>query len=133
MGRLGSSSNVAKSYGVENIYNPQENIKAGTLHLKRLQNMYKKMGADSLNAILLTIAAYNCGEGRMADCMSLAKQEGKNHLLWEEIKETIPLMREEKYYMSEAVKLGRFKGKETLKYVDAILERFNEYKEAVSM
>ena len=56
---------VAKSYGVENIYNPQENIKAGTLHLKRLQNMYKKMGADSLNAILLTIAAYNCGEGRI--------------------------------------------------------------------
>ena len=35
--------------------------------------------------------------------------------------------------MSEAVKLGCFKGKETLKYVDAILERFNEYKEAVSM
>lgn len=133
IGLMQIKESVAKSYGVENIYNPQENIKAGTLHLKRLQNMYKKMGADSLNAILLTIAAYNCGEGRMADCMSLAKQEGKNHLLWEEIKETIPLMREEKYYMSEAVKLGCFKGKETLKYVDAILERFNEYKEAVSM
>lgn len=123
---------VARTYGIDDIYNPYENIKAGTLHLNRLQKMYRKMGADSLNAMLITIAAYNCGEGRMADCMNLAKQEGKNHLNWEDIKETIPLMREEKYYTSEAVKLGRFKGKETLKYVDAILERFHEYQETVA-
>lgn len=123
---------VAKKYGIDDIYNPQENIKAGTLHLNRLQKMYKKMGADSLNALMITIAAYNCGEGRMADCMNLARQEGKDHLNWEDIKQTIPLMREEKYYTSEAVKLGYFKGKETLKYVEAIMERFNDYQQAVA-
>lgn len=123
---------VANKYGIEDIYNPEENIKAGTLHLKRLQNMYKKMGADSLNATLLTIAAYNCGEGRMEDCMSLATQEGKNPLLWADIKQIIPLMSEEKHYKSEAVKLGKFKGNETLKYVENILDRYQKYQEVVS-
>lgn len=131
IGVMQIKESVAKKYGIEDIYNPHENIKAGTLHLNRLQNMYRKMGADSLNATLLTIAAYNCGEGRMADCMRLAGQEGKNPLLWEDIKETIPLMREEKYYTSDAVKLGKFKGKETLKYVESILERFEEYQEVI--
>ena len=132
IGLMQIKEEVAKSYGVDDIYNPMENIKAGTLHLNRLQNMYKKMGADSLNAALITMAAYNCGEGRMADCMRLAASEGKNPLLWEDIKNIIPLMREEEYYNSDIVKFGKFKGKETLKYVESITARFEEYKEAVS-
>lgn len=118
---------VAKKYGIDDIYNPGENIKAGTLHLNRLQRMYLKMGADSLNARQIAIAAYNCGEGRMSDCMSLASQEGRNPLLWSDIKETIPLMKDEKYYNSPAVKYGRFKGKETLKYVEEIEKRYLKY------
>jgi hypothetical protein len=123
---------VAKYYGVDDIYNPHENIKAGTRHLKRLQNMYRKMGADSLNSTLIAIAAYNCGEGRMADCMTITRQVGKNHLVWEDIKASIPLLREEEYFKSESIKLGKFKGKETLKYVDSILERFHEYQKSVT-
>lgn len=120
---------VAKKYGIDDIYNPSDNIKAGTLHLNRLQKMYRKMGADSLNACKIAIAAYNCGEGRMSDCMALARQEGKNPLLWNDIKETIPLMKDEEYYNSPAVKYGRFKGKETLKYVEEIEKRYLKYKE----
>ncbi len=130
IGLMQIKESVARKYGVTDIYNPSENIKAGTLHLKRLQNMYKKMGADSLNSILITIAAYNCGEGRMSDCMRLAESEGKNPLVWDDIKEIIPLMKEEKYYMSDAVKYGKFKGKETLKYVVNILDRYDKYKKA---
>ncbi len=123
---------VANKYGITDIYNPSENIKAGTLHIRRLQNMYRKMGTDSLNTILIAIAAYNCGEGRMADCMGLAEQQGKNPLLWSDLKEIIPLMRKEEYYNSKAVKLGRFNGKETLKYVDNILERYEKYKKVTA-
>ena len=127
IGVMQIKESVAKSYGVDDIYNPHENIKAGTRHLRRLQNMYRKMGADSLNATLITIAAYNCGEGRMEDCMSITRQIGKNPLVWEDIKSSILLLREEEYYTNESVKLGKFRGKETLKYVDAILERFEKY------
>lgn len=129
IGLMQIKESVAKKYGIDDIYNPSENIKAGTLHLKRLQGMYLKMGADSANARRLAIAAYNCGEGRMSDCMNLAVQEDKNPLLWDEIKEIIPLLREEKYYTSPAVKYGHFKGKETLKYVEKIEERYLKYKE----
>ncbi|MBR5856846.1 MAG: transglycosylase SLT domain-containing protein, partial [Bacteroidales bacterium] len=127
IGLMQIKESVANKYGIDDIYNPNDNIKAGTLHLKRLQGMYLKMGADSTNARLLAIAAYNCGEGRMSDCMSLATEEGKNPLLWSDIREIIPLLREEKYYTSPAVKYGSFKGKETLKYVEKIEERYLRY------
>ncbi len=123
---------VAKSYGIDDVYNPLENLKAGTRHIKRLQGMYRKMGADSLNTMLLTIAAYNCGEGRMEDCMSLARQEGKEYLVWDSLKEIIPLMKKEEYYTSDAIKLGKFNGKETLKYVEQVLERYGQYTEVVA-
>jgi membrane-bound lytic murein transglycosylase F len=63
----------------------------------------------------------------MEDCMSITRQIGKNPLVWDDIKSAILLLREEEYYKNESVKLGKFKGKETLKYVDSILERFHKY------
>lgn len=122
---------VAKSYGITDIYDPEYNIKAGISHLARLQKIYQKAGADSTNVIKLTLAAYNCGEGRMEDCMALAESRGLDPLVWENIAEVIPLMKEEEYYTSDVVKLGRFNGGETLNFVKLILERYQEYCESV--
>lgn len=122
---------VAKKYGIENIYNPAENIKAGTMHLLSLQRMYLKMGADSLNARLIAMAAYNCGEGRIADIMTLTDTLDKPYLLWDTLASVIPLMADKKYYTTDGIKLGRFNGTETLRYMDNILERYEEYTEAL--
>ena len=122
---------VAKTYGIDDIYNPEQNIKAGISHLARLQKLYRRAGADSTNLIKLTLAAYNCGEGRMEDCMALAKAKGMDPLVWENIAEVIPLMKEEEHYKSDVVKLGRFNGGETLKFVELILERYGKYCETV--
>lgn len=131
IGLMQIKEDVAKTYGVTDIYDPEYNIKAGVSHLARLQRIYKRAGADSLNVIKLTLAAYNCGEGRMADCMSLAKSEGLDPLVWENLEKVIPLMKKEEYYKSDAVKLGRFNGGETLNFVKLILERYQEYCETV--
>ncbi len=122
---------VAQTYGIDDIYDPEFNIKAGISHLARLQKIYKKAGADSTNLIKLTLAAYNCGEGRLQDCMSLAKEKGMDPLVWNNIAEIIPMMREEEHYKSDAVKLGRFNGGETLKFVELIMERYNQYCQSV--
>lgn len=118
---------VARTYGISDIYDPEYNIKAGIFHLARLQNIYRKAGADSTNLIKLTLAAYNCGEGRLQDCMALAKEKGLDPLVWENLAEVIPLMKEEEHYKSDVVKLGRFNGGETLKFVELILERYGQY------
>lgn len=118
---------VAKTYGIDDIYDPEYNIKAGISHLARLQRIYRRAGADSSNVIKLTLAAYNCGEGRLQDCMSLAKQKGLDPLVWENIAEVIPMLRDEEHYRNDAVKLGRFNGGETLKFVELIMERYGQY------
>lgn len=122
---------IARNYGIENIYDPSENIKAGCMHLMRLQKMYGGMGADSLNSALISIAAYNCGEGRMRDIMKVAEALDKPYLQWDTLATVIPLMAEKKYYSLPEVKLGKFKGNETLNYVENILSRYDEYKENV--
>lgn len=132
IGLMQIKEDVAKTYGIDDIYDPEYNIKAGISHLARLQKIYQKAGADSLNVIKLTLAAYNCGEGRLQDCMSLAESKGLNPLVWENLEEVIPLMKEEEHYKSDVVKLGRFNGGETLNFVKLILERYQEYLQTVT-
>ena len=48
--------NTAKSLGIKNSFNPQQNIKAGSKHLARLVKKYR-------GNITLASAAYNAGEG----------------------------------------------------------------------
>ena len=122
---------VGKTYGIDDIYDPEQNIKAGICHLARLQKIYKKAGADPENLIKLTLAAYNCGEGRLQDCMALAQQKGLDPLVWENLAQVIPLMKEEEHYKNDVVKLGRFNGGETLKFVELILERYGQYCQSV--
>lgn len=122
---------TGKRYGIENIYDPEDNIKAGTSYLRSIYSNYTKKGADSLNAILITLAAYNCGEGRIEDCMSLAESEGRDPLVWDELKEVIPLLSTEEYYRKINIKLGKFKGKETIKFVDEITQRYEHYKDMI--
>lgn len=122
---------VAKTYGIDDIYSPEQNIKAGISHLARLQKLYSRAGADSTNLIKLTLAAYNCGEGRLEDCMALAKEKELDPLVWDNLAAVIPLMKEEEHYKSDVVKLGRFNGGETLKFVELILERYGQYCQTV--
>ena len=67
----------------------------------------------------------------MQDCMALAQEKGLDPLVWENIAEVIPLMREKEHYSSNTVKLGRFNGGETLKFVELIMERYGQYCQSV--
>ena len=119
--------NVANHYGIDNIYLPENNIKAGVMHLRDIQKIYKRKGADSLNLIKLTLAGYNAGIGRVDDIMTLAAQNGKNPLVWEDLVSTIPLLQEEKYYTNPLLRHGKCKGAETINFVDQILTKYDNY------
>ncbi len=118
---------TARYYGIDNLLDPENNIKAGTMHLKRLQKLYSKCDMTPEERIKFTLAAYNAGEGRVADCRNFAASRQADNNRWEEIVNLIPLMREDSILEEESVKLGRFNGHETISYVDSVMSLYNAF------
>ena len=115
---------TAAYYNVEDLLDPEQNIIAGTRHLKRLQNMFRKYDLDKDELIKFTLAAYNAGEGRIIDCRNLAAAKEVDNTSWEEVVKVSPLMREDSILDEPSVKLGKFKGHETINYVESVLSHY---------
>ena len=118
---------TAEYYGVSDLLDPEENIKAGTSHLKRLQRLYSKCEMEGIERVKFTLAAYNAGEGRIADCRNFAASRQMNSNCWDDIVSLIPLMREDSILQEESVKLGKFQGYETIAYVENIMNLYNAF------
>ncbi len=118
---------TAEYYEVHDLLNPEENIKAGTRHLKRLQRLYSKTEMTPEERIKFTLAAYNAGEGRVMDLRNFAESRQIDNNTWDEVVSLIPLMREDSILEEESVKLGKFRGDETIAYVDSIMSLYDAF------
>ena len=116
---------TGRYYGVEDLIDPDQNLKAGTSHLKRLQNIYARTGMNKDEVIKFTLAAYNAGEGRIADCRNFAAAKGLSGMSWAEVVAVIPQMREDSILEEKSVKLSKFKGHETIAYVDKVMSLYD--------
>ncbi|MDD2584286.1 MAG: transglycosylase SLT domain-containing protein [Bacteroidales bacterium] len=119
---------TAKHYNVEDLYDPKQNIKAGTLFIKRLIGLYKSSEIDSLNQIKFVLAAYNAGEGRLQDIRRAAQYKSINSNNWDSLKTVIPYMSLKGELPEDLLRHGSFKGTETLNFVDQIVDRYENYK-----
>lgn len=121
---------VANSMGVENIYDPEQNIKAGCKILGKTQKKYLSQGMDEENALLFTLASYNAGEGRIQQCQKVAKAEGLNPNVWENVKSVIPLMADG--YDKNGVKVSPFRGgAQTMNYPERVMGQYEVFKNTV--
>ena len=118
---------TAEHYGIDDLLNPEKNLKAGTRHLKRLQRMFDNAEMDKMEQIKFTLAAYNAGEGRIADCRRFAAVKEVDSNCWNDIVGIIPMMREDSILEEESVKLGKFQGFETIAYVDNIMNLYDAF------
>ena len=116
---------VAKKYGIQDPVDPQQNIAAGTGVLNKLQGNWQAVGLSGEECIKFTLASYNAGEARIHDCRNLARAKGKDCNRWDEVVEVIPLMREDSILEEESVKLGKFQGNETIRYVENVMALYN--------
>lgn len=130
IGLMQIKESTANHYGVTDVFDPDNNIKAGTKHLRYLENMFIREGMDSSNVVKFTLAAYNAGEGRIQECMEFCRGVGADYRDWEEMCRIIPLMRDPQAHIPGTT-IKRFNGTETIKYVDEILSRYEEYQYAV--
>ena len=116
---------TARRFGAEDLLDPEESIAAGARYLSYLYGYFKPYSASEDDALSLTLAAYNAGEGRIMDCIRLARALGEDRIRWDILsEEVIPMMHEEEEMLEEeSVRLGAFDGSETRYFVSAVTEK----------
>lgn len=119
---------TANRFEADNLLDPEENIRTAVKYLKHLQGMFRKYTSDSRELMKFTLAAYNAGEGRIQDCINYAASIGAPHSRWEDIVSIIPDMREDTILDVDTVKLGKFKGFETVSYVEKMISLSDTFK-----
>ncbi|MDR1405660.1 MAG: transglycosylase SLT domain-containing protein [Prevotellaceae bacterium] len=118
---------TAESFGIMDIENPESNLQAGVRYLNYITKYLNLNEAPEADRLKFILASYNAGIGRIRDCRTFAESQGRDPGKWDEVAAVIPLMRHETHYSGDAVRLGYFKGAETLAYVRNVWERYEHY------
>ncbi len=118
---------TAKSLGINDIYDPKENIDAGCRYLRQLQASFSDV-RNRIDKIRFTLAAYNGGPRHIRDAMNLAKKYGKSPTSYNDVSFYIRNLDKAQYYNDPVVKYGYMIGSETYNYVEQIMVRWAKYR-----
>lgn len=125
---------TAKSYGYTKLTNPNSNIKAGVAHINYLNEFWAEHIEDSTERVKFVIASYNAGQYHVQDARRLAAKYGLNPNIWyNEVEAAMLLKSEKKYFNDPVVHYGYCRGEEPVNYVKEIFERYEYYKEFISL
>ncbi len=124
---------LAEKLEIENILEPQSNIRAGIFYLSKLQRMFKD--AEENDRLRLTLAAYNAGPGRVFDAREVARYLKDDPNKWQAVKNTLPLLSKQYYTLHQRVwsgnvpRSGSFRNhRETISYVEKTMRYYDEYR-----
>ncbi len=117
---------TAESFGVEDIFDPEQNIRAGIALLSWLDNQFRQEIGDDRERLKFVLASYNVGLGHVRDAQRLAEKYGKDPGKWEDHVEYFLLNKSEsKYYSDEVVRWGYCQGSEPYHFVKSVLENYD--------
>ncbi|MCH7771779.1 MAG: transporter substrate-binding domain-containing protein [Bacteroidetes bacterium] len=124
---------TASLYGVDSMSTVAQNVKAGTKHIRWLDNYWVNIIPDERERIKFVLASYNVGLGHVIDARNLAIKYSKNPNVWDNNVDNFLLKKSrERYYNDEVVKHGYCRGEEPYRYVREILSRYHHYKNVIS-
>jgi len=119
---------TGKSMGIDITASPRNNILAGIKYIGRLNSIFSGRIADENERIRFILASYNAGPGHVLDAMRLAEKNGHDPLKWDDNVALWMLKKSEpEYYNDEEVKNGYFRGRESVAFVNEILNRYQHY------
>ena len=119
---------TAKRYGVTDPLDPEMNIAAGARLLGNLIQRYYKVGDNMTERYKYALAAYNAGVGRIDDCLRIARLLGTDTGYWQNVvNQVLPRMQDETTLATGEVRVGPFRGDETVFYVDNVIEIYNRF------
>ncbi|MFW5761957.1 MAG: transglycosylase SLT domain-containing protein [Cyclobacteriaceae bacterium] len=123
---------TAESFGNYNLYEPWQNIAAGTKYLKWLQNFWEPKVPNEEERLRFILASYNVGQEHVMDAMRLAEKYGRNPYIWADNVEYYLLLKSKpKYYTDPVVKMGYCRGEEPIEYVEEILQVYDRYSQLI--
>lgn len=108
---------TAKSVGVKNRLEPEQNIRGGGIYLEKLINRVPERIKEP-DRTWLALAAYNVGFGHMEDARVLTEKAGGDADKWADVKKHLPLLIKKRYYRQ--TRYGFARGDVAVKYVDNI-------------
>ena len=116
--------------GINNIEIPENNIHAAARLLKKLDESLESKVPDDSERMKFVVASYNCGLGHVYDAIALAEKYGFNPKLWTgNVSEAALMKSRPQYYNDPVVKNGYFRGRETVDFVDRVMDVYQYYKE----
>ncbi|MDH8701428.1 membrane-bound lytic murein transglycosylase F [Dysgonomonadaceae bacterium PH5-43] len=133
-GLMGLMPKTATAMGIspEEAYLPEPSIKAATELIRRLNRSFSHI-EDENERINFILAAYNAGSGHIYDGQALARKYNKDPHIWKDnVEEMLKLKHLPEYYNDSVVKQGFFRSKETISYVQNVMERWKHYNELIT-
>ncbi len=122
---------TAKNYGlpIEQIEEPEANIRVAVQALLDLNDMFKEKVESDSERVKFVLASYNAGAGHVIDAIELAGKYEKDPQLWDEnVEECILWKSNPQYYNDRVCRYGYFRGKETVEYVAKVEQQYLYYK-----
>ncbi len=122
---------TAETFGVEDLTDPAESIRAGVTYLAWLDRLWGKYIPDTNERIKFVLASYNAGQGHVLDARRLARKYGHNPNRWHEVEDFLLRKSSPEFYNDPVAYSGYCRGDEPVTYVKDILNRYQRYKQLV--
>ncbi len=116
-------------FGVENLWDPAQNIKVGIRFLKFLDKQWAKTVPDPNERMKFVLASYNVGLSHVKDAQKLTQKYGKDPTIWHDNVEYYLLKKSDpEFYRDPVVVVGYCRCVGPVAYVKEVLQRYEEYK-----
>ena len=112
---------TAKEMGIKNRLDPVQSINGGVKYLKKLYDRYEDI--QGFDRMLFTLAGYNVGPGHILDARKIAGKKGLDPNRWSSLEQTLPLLRQPKYYTDTTY--GYCRGTEPVRFVHRVLTYYD--------
>ncbi|WP_426417148.1 membrane-bound lytic murein transglycosylase MltF [Aestuariirhabdus sp. LZHN29] len=108
---------TAKEMGVDNRLDPQQSISGGARYFAKIKRRIPERIPEP-DRTWMSLAAYNVGRGHLEDARVITQQRGGDPDRWIDVKESLPLLAQKKWYKS--TRYGYARGNEPVIYVQNI-------------
>lgn len=115
---------TAKSFGIVDVHDPEQNIRAGVQLLTWLNKQFSTEIADEKERLKFVLGSYNVGLGHIRDAQRLTGKYEKNPSSWNDVATYLKYKSEEKYYSDEVVRWGYCNGREPYEFVRLVLSDY---------
>lgn len=107
---------TARRHRAENMLDPEENLRAATEYIARLQRLFEGL-TDPAELTRFTLAAYNAGEGRIIGLIRHAEALGRPRSRWADLEALLPAARTEEDEDTDSEAPDGFHGQETIRFI----------------